>query len=111
MLVGSVFAAGAASAGRLTLSWIEPRILLVALAVLGVIAVPSFAGAQQLSLSWVDNSGGVAAVIIQRAPGTAGPYTQIVQVPPGVISYTDTAVSLGTTYCYRVAAISNGGMS
>ncbi len=50
-------------------------------------------------------------MIIQRAPGTAGPYTQIGQVPPGVVSYTDTAVSLGTTYCYRVAAISNVGMS
>jgi len=111
MLAGSVFAAGAASAARLTLSWIESRTLLIAFAVLGVGASPSFASAQQLNLSWVDNSGGVAAVIIQRAPDTAGPYTQIAQVPPGVISYTDTAVSFGTTYCYRVAAISNAGTS
>ena len=50
-------------------------------------------------------------MMIQRAPGTAGPYTQIAQVPPGVASYTDTTVSFGTTYCYRVAAISNVGTS
>jgi len=56
--------------------------LLLALAALCVVGCPSIAIAQQLNLSWTDNSGGLAAVIIQRAPATTGPYTQIAQVAP-----------------------------
>ena len=62
-------------------------------------------------MSWVDNSSGLAGFIVQRAQGTVGPYTQIAQLPPGVVSYTDTAISLGLTYCYRVAAVSGSQMS
>jgi hypothetical protein len=86
-------------------------VLLLALAALCCVGCPSIAIAQLLSLSWTDNSGGLAAVIIQRAPAITGPYVQIAQVAPGVVSYTDTTVSLGTMYCYRVAAISDAGMS
>ena len=67
--------------------------------------------AQQLNLSWVDNSGGQAGFVIQRALGSTDTYTEIAQVAPGVVSYTDTAVSAGVTYCYRVAAINMAGMS
>ena len=85
--------------------------LLLALLTLGVFVAPSIASAQQLSLTWVDNSGGQAGFIIQRATGASGAYTQIAQVPVGVVSYTDTTVSSGTTYCYQVAAINSAGVS
>jgi List-Bact-rpt repeat protein len=86
-------------------------ILLFALVALGVVVGPSIASAQQLNLSWVDNAGGQASFIIQRALGTTGTYTQIAQVPLGVTSYNDTAVSLGSTYCYQVAAVNEVGVS
>ena len=82
-------------------------ILLFALVTLGVAGGPSVTTAAQLNLTWVDNSGGQAGFIIQRAQSITGTYTQIAQNPPGVTSYTDAAVSAGTTYCYQVAA-SNG---
>ncbi|HTY77655.1 MAG TPA: IPT/TIG domain-containing protein [Candidatus Bathyarchaeia archaeon] len=72
---------------------------------------PSLALAQQLTLSWVDNSGGQAGFIVQRATGSTGTYAQIAQVPAGVVTYTDSAVVLGTTYCYKVAAVNTAGMS
>ncbi len=86
-------------------------IFLFALVILGVVVGPSVTTAAQLNLSWVDNSGGQANFIIERAPGSAGTYTQIAQNSLGVTSYTDTTVSLGTTYCYRVAAVDSAGMS
>ncbi|MDO8479285.1 MAG: fibronectin type III domain-containing protein [Candidatus Rokubacteria bacterium] len=86
-------------------------ILLFALVSLSLVVGPAVATAQQLNLSWVDNSGGQAGFIIQRATGTGGPYTQIGQLPVGVVSYADTAVSLGTTYCYQVAAVNSDGES
>jgi hypothetical protein len=72
---------------------------------------PSIALAQQLSLSWTDNSGGQAGFIIQRGTGTSGPYAKIVQLPNGVTTYKDTAITYGTTYCYQVAAVNSAGVS
>jgi hypothetical protein len=72
-----------------------------------VVVSPSSGSAQQLNLSWVDNSGGQAGFIVQRAPSATEPYAQIAQVPPGVVSYIDTSVALGATYCYRVAAVND----
>src|SRR5262249_13021726 len=79
-------------------------ILVFAVIILGIALCPSIAPAQQLNLSWTDNSSGQAGFIIQRASGSTGTYTQIAHVPLGVTSYTDATVSLGTTYCYKVAA-------
>ncbi len=87
-------------------------ILLFVLVTLGIALGPSIASAQQLSLSWIDNSGGQAGFIIQRATSTTGPYTQIAQVSLGVTSYSDTAaLTFGTTYCYQVAAVNTYGIS
>jgi hypothetical protein len=72
---------------------------------------PSIALAQQLSLSWIDNSGGQAGFTIQRGSSSSGPFNEIAQVPMGVTSYSDTAVSAGVTYCYQVAALEGGLVS
>jgi len=69
------------------------------------------AQAQQLTLSWVDNSGGQAGFVIHRASSSGGGYSRIAEVLPGVVAYTDKSVSFGTTYCYRVAAVDATGMS
>jgi hypothetical protein len=84
--------------------------LLFTLATLCVVLGPSIASAQ-LNLSWVDNSGGQAGFILQRAQGTTGAYGQIAQTPPGVTSYADATGSPGTTYCYQVAAFNSAGVS
>jgi uncharacterized repeat protein (TIGR02543 family) len=98
------------AAARLRLGRTRP-ILLFALVTLATALGPSIASAQMLSLSWTDNSGGQAGFIIQRSTSTTGPYSQIAQVPAGVTAYSDTAVSLGTTYCYQVAAVDSAGVS
>ncbi len=60
--------------------------------------------AAQLTLNWVDNSGGVANFIVERKTGTAGTYARIATTGTGTTTYTDSAVVAGTTYCYRVKA-------
>jgi hypothetical protein len=77
----------------------------------GVVVGSSVALAAQLTLSWVDNAAGQASFIIQRATGTAGAYTELAQTPLGAVGYVDTTVSVGTTYCYRVAAVNDFGGS
>src|SRR5712691_3158684 len=71
-------------------------VLLFTLATLGIVLGSSIASAQ-LNLSWVDNSGGQAGFILQRAQGTTGVYGQIAQTLPGVTSYADPTGSPGTT--------------
>ena len=83
--------------------------LLFALTTLGMVSRPSMSDAAQLTLTWVDNSGGQAAFSIERKTGTAGAYAEIAQQSAGVTSYVDTAVSAGTTYCYRVRAFDSAG--
>ncbi len=85
--------------------------LLFALAAAAVVLGPSIIEAAQLALTWVDNSGGQAAFNIERKTGTTGTYGQIGQQPAGASSYLDTAVTSGTTYCYRVQAFDSAGAS
>lgn len=66
-----------------------------------------------ISLSW-DAVSGVDEYRVYRAtsPGTTtGDYTQIDTVGAGVTSYTDTSVSVETTYYYRVSAWNTNGES
>src|SRR5262245_16200748 len=64
-----------------------------------------------LTLTWVDNSGGEASFIVERGTSTAGPYVLLGQVGRGVVTYVDNSVSIGTTHCYRVAAVNGFGIS
>jgi Divergent InlB B-repeat domain len=72
---------------------------------------PGVASAAQLSLSWVDNSGGTASFNVERKTGTTGTYAWIVTTTPGVTTYVDSTVTAGTTYCYRVMATNAAGSS
>jgi hypothetical protein len=67
--------------------------------------------APQLTLNWVDNAGGAANFIIERKMAATGTYARIATTAPGSTSYTDLAVVVGTTYCYRVKAANALGES
>src|SRR5262249_49509662 len=65
----------------------------------------------QLTLEWVDNSGGAARFIIERRTGTTGTYAPIATAATGVTTYKDSAIVGGSTYCYRVKASNASGES
>src|SRR5713226_9985831 len=62
------------------------------------------ASAAQLTLDWVDNAGGTAYFTIERKTETTGTYVPIATTGTGITTYADSAVVVGTTYCYRVKA-------
>ena len=69
------------------------------------------AGSGQLTATWTDNSGGVAATIIERRPSEQPTFDAIGELAPGIASYVDPAITDGLTYCYRVKAYDSYGES
>ncbi len=66
-----------------------------------------------VDLSWNDNSSGEESFYIWRKDGACvdgGSYSNIYMSAPNEISFTDTGVSEGEIYCYRLQAM-NGGVS
>jgi len=66
------------------------------------------AGNQQVSLTWT-TSNGATGYHVKRATTSGGPYTQT--GAPTSASYTDTALTNGTTYYYVVSALNASGES
>ena len=64
----------------------------------------------QIDLSWTDvaNETGYK---IERKTGAAGTYTEIASVAAGVVTYSNTGLTVNTTYYYRVRATNSGGDS
>lgn len=58
----------------------------------------------QIDLTWQDNSQNEDGFIIERGPGAGTSFTQIASVPVNTRRYSDTTVSAGTLYTYRVKA-------
>jgi hypothetical protein len=73
----------------------------------------AFAG--QNTLTWTDNSNNEDKFNIERKAVTctssALPFSALTSVGKDVITYVDTAVVEGTTYCYRVNAENTAGKS
>ncbi|MFZ3136058.1 MAG: fibronectin type III domain-containing protein [Thermodesulfovibrionales bacterium] len=65
----------------------------------------------QINLSWQDNSNNETGFKIERKTGSGGTYTQIAIVSANVTTYSDTGLSSGTTYYYRVRAYNVVGNS
>ena len=65
-------------------------------------------GNQQVSLAWTASTG-ATSYNVKRAATNGGPYTTVAS--PAGTSYTDTAVTNGTTYYYVVTAVSASGES
>ncbi len=64
----------------------------------------------QINLNWQDNSSDETGFKIERKTGS-GSYSQIATVGAGVTSYSNTYLSAGTTYYYRVRAYNAAGNS
>ena len=73
--------------------------------------IPASVEAQTLTLTWTDNSGGLANTRVERGLSTFGPFAQAAQVAPGVTTWMDTGLPYSATYCYRVAAFNAEGTS
>jgi titin len=68
----------------------------------------------QINLAWTDNSSDETGFRIERAPdagGVAGTYAQIATVGAGVITFSNTGLTAGSTFWYRVCAYNLGGCS
>jgi hypothetical protein len=61
----------------------------------------------QVTLSWVDASGGTASFEIQRSTSGEG-FEVVAMLPPGTTSWTDTDVEPQTSYAYRIRAFIDG---
>ncbi len=71
----------------------------------------SVASASQLNLSWRDNSSTETLFRIERKIGAAGTYAEITTVAADITTYSDTGLTAGTTYYYRVRAYNANGNS
>jgi alpha-tubulin suppressor-like RCC1 family protein len=58
----------------------------------------------QINLFWQDNSSDEYSFKIERKISAYGTYQQIATLNPNVLSYSDTIVTQGNCYCYRVGA-------
>ena len=65
----------------------------------------------RIDLSWQDNSSNESGFRIERKAGASGMWSQIGTVGANETNYSDTGLSTGTTYYYRVRAYNNGGNS
>lgn len=77
-----------------------------------LVATPAWAASNVLS--WTDNSGNETNFDVERkAEACTGPglFTVLATVGANVTTYTDSAVSEGVTYCYRVDASNPAGKS
>ena len=63
-----------------------------------------------MNLSWTDTNSNTAAYNIWRSSGGAA-YQQIAQVRQGTITYSDTGLSMQTTYSYQVRAVRGSVLS
>jgi hypothetical protein len=72
--------------------------------------VARLAAADEIGLSWRDNANNEQGFRIERKIGT-GPWTQVSEVGPDVISLTDRDLKPNTVYRYRVRAFNANGNS
>jgi fibronectin type 3 domain-containing protein len=68
-------------------------------------------GNQQAVLDWANNSeGDLAGYHVYRATASGGPFARITTSPIVASAYTNTGLTNGTTYFYRVTAIDTGSL-
>jgi tartrate-resistant acid phosphatase type 5 len=72
----------------------------------------SVAGTTQINLTWTDNANNETGFNIERCSGSGcSNFTQINQTGADVTSFSDSGLSAGTTYRYRVRAFNGSGNS
>src|SRR3990167_7957209 len=94
------------------------RDIIASIALVGIVFMSSFAHAGSNQLSWTDNSTNEANFNIERTTAadvaacqTATGFTSLASVGFNVVTFNDSVVTEGTTYCYRVNASNTGGVS
>ena len=65
----------------------------------------------QINLNWQDKSSDETGFKIERKTGSSGTYTQIATTNTNIATYSNTGLSPGTTYYYRVRAYNASGNS
>ena len=59
----------------------------------------------QINLSWTDNSTNENGFVIERSTSSTSGFIQIASIWPNMTTYSNTGLSVGATYYYRVSAI------
>jgi hypothetical protein len=85
--------------------------ILISFLLLGALAWGNETIAGELQVTWADISNNEDGFKIERKTGITGTYTQIAIVGANVISYTDSGLVDGATYCYRLLAFNSAGSS
>jgi fibronectin type 3 domain-containing protein len=80
------------------------------LTILFSLVFASIAYAQEINLTWDDNSDNESSFIIERGTDNSS-FAQIATVDTNINYYTDTNFTLGQTYYYRVKASNEFGDS
>ena len=65
-------------------------------------------GADQIDLTWTDNSADETAFHVERSPNGTTAWVEVETVPADATSYGDAALACATTYHYRVRAYRSG---
>ncbi len=99
--------------------WSYTSVLIIILLNIAIVATELFvvgdhsrASAATLTATWQDpNTTDHDGFILQRKTGTTGSYTTLTTLGPTVLSYYDSTVTAGATYCYQVAAYNAAGTS
>lgn len=80
--------------------------------ILSILLIAATSHAQDVVLTWTDNSTNEDGFRIERAPGSCtGTFAQIAQVGPNVQTFTDTGLPEGTDFCWRLKAYNTQGES
>jgi len=80
------------------------RIAIAALLFLTIFTWHAETIAAQLTESWVNNTSDAIGISVERSMGSTGTFSEIATTGATATAYTDSAVTDGTTYCYRVRA-------
>ena len=72
--------------------------------------VATVASSTQINLSWVDQSNNESGFKIERSTGT-GSFAQIATVGTNITTYSNTGLTAGTNYTYRVRSTNSSGDS
>ena len=73
--------------------------------------VPARAAAAQLGITWTDNASNEDGFVLERRTTPAGRFQVIVTLGPNATAYLDSTVQSGASYCYRVHAFNQAGVS
>jgi hypothetical protein len=92
------------------------RALIVIGLILGLAGAATLAqAAHQVVLTWVASTSTVTGYNVYRLAGVCPAsvsmpaFTKLTTTPVTTLTYTDTAVTAGSTYCYAITSVATGG--